>query len=36
LLSLKVVSGPLLVIDEAGTIPFEPEAANLFFQLHAR
>jgi DNA replication protein DnaC len=24
---------PLLVIDEAGYIPFEPEAANLFFQL---
>ena len=24
---------PLLVIDEVGYIPFEPEAANLFFQL---
>jgi DNA replication protein DnaC len=24
---------PLLVIDEFGYIPFEPEAANLFFQL---
>jgi DNA replication protein DnaC len=24
---------PLLVIDEAGYIPFEPEAANLYFQL---
>jgi DNA replication protein DnaC len=24
---------PLLIIDEAGYIPFEPEAANLFFQL---
>jgi hypothetical protein len=24
---------PLLVIDEVGSIPFEPEAANLFFQL---
>jgi len=24
---------PLLVIDEIGYIPFEPEAANLFFQL---
>ena len=24
---------PLLVVDEAGYIPFEPEAANLFFQL---
>src|SRR5207237_6446409 len=24
---------PLLVIDEVGHIPFEPEAANLFFQL---
>ncbi|NMM25393.1 MAG: ATP-binding protein [Phycicoccus sp.] len=26
---------PLLVIDEVGYIPFEPEAANLFFQLVA-
>ena len=24
---------PLLVVDEVGFIPFEPEAANLFFQL---
>jgi DNA replication protein DnaC len=24
---------PLMVIDEVGYIPFEPEAANLFFQL---
>jgi len=24
---------PLLVVDEVGNIPFEPEAANLFFQL---
>jgi DNA replication protein DnaC len=24
---------PVLVIDEVGYIPFEPEAANLFFQL---
>ncbi len=24
---------PLLVIDEVGYIPFEPKAANLFFQL---
>ena len=24
---------PLLVIDEIGYLPFEPEAANLFFQL---
>ena len=26
---------PMLVIDEVGYIPFEPEAANLFFQLVA-
>jgi DNA replication protein DnaC len=26
---------PLLVIDEVGYVPFEPEAANLFFQLVA-
>src|SRR6202000_969202 len=26
---------PLIVIDEVGYIPFEPEAANLFFQLVA-
>ena len=24
---------PLLIIDEVGYVPFEPEAANLFFQL---
>ena len=24
---------PLVVVDEVGYIPFEPEAANLFFQL---
>ncbi len=24
---------PLLIVDEVGYIPFEPEAANLFFQL---
>ncbi|GEM_PF-6777384 len=24
---------PLLIIDEIGYLPFEPEAANLFFQL---
>jgi hypothetical protein len=24
---------PMLVIDEVGYIPFEPKAANLFFQL---
>jgi DNA replication protein DnaC len=24
---------PLLVVDEVGSIPFEPEAANLLFQL---
>jgi DNA replication protein DnaC len=29
----RVRSCPLLVIDEVGYIPFEPEAANLFFQL---
>src|SRR3954454_17283417 len=27
---------PLLVIDEVGYIPFEPEAANLFYQLVSR
>ena len=26
---------PLLVVDEVGYVPFEPEAANLFFQLVA-
>ncbi len=30
---LKLSRYPLLVIDEVGYIPFEPEAANLFFQL---
>ena len=29
----KLLRYPLLVIDEVGYIPFEPEAANLFFQL---
>jgi DNA replication protein DnaC len=29
----KLVRVPLLVVDEVGYIPFEPEAANLFFQL---
>lgn len=29
----KLVRYPVLVIDEVGYIPFEPEAANLFFQL---
>ena len=31
--SRKLGRYPLLVIDEVGYIPFEPEAANLFFQL---
>lgn len=30
---VKLGRYPLIVIDEAGYIPFEPEAANLFFQL---
>src|SRR6266700_1873563 len=30
---VKLGRYPLLVIDEVGYIPFEPEAANLFFQL---
>jgi DNA replication protein DnaC len=30
---IKLGRYPLLVIDEVGYIPFEPEAANLFFQL---
>jgi len=30
---IKLGRIPLLVIDEVGYIPFEPEAANLFFQL---
>jgi hypothetical protein len=29
----KLARGPLLVVDEVGYIPFEPEAANLFFRL---
>ncbi len=31
--SIRLGRYPLLVIDEVGYIPFEPEAANLFFQL---
>jgi DNA replication protein DnaC len=30
---LRLARIPVLVIDEVGYIPFEPEAANLFFQL---
>jgi DNA replication protein DnaC len=30
---IKLGRYPLIVIDEVGYIPFEPEAANLFFQL---
>jgi hypothetical protein len=30
---IKLGRAPLLIIDEVGYIPFEPEAANLFFQL---
>jgi len=30
---IKLGRIPLLIIDEVGYIPFEPEAANLFFQL---
>ncbi|HSR84208.1 MAG TPA: IS21-like element helper ATPase IstB [Streptosporangiaceae bacterium] len=30
---VKLVRYPLIVVDEVGYIPFEPEAANLFFQL---
>jgi len=29
----RLARSPVLVIDEVGYIPFEPEAANLFFQL---
>jgi DNA replication protein DnaC len=29
----QLVWTPLLVIDEVGYIPFDAEAANLFFQL---
>ena len=32
-LQTELTRYPLLVIDEVGYIPFEPEAANLFFQL---
>ena len=31
--SIRLGRYPLLVVDEVGYIPFEPEAANLFFQL---
>ena len=30
---VRLVRYPLIVVDEVGYIPFEPEAANLFFQL---
>ena len=30
---LRLSRYPLLIVDEVGYIPFEPEAANLFFQL---
>ena len=30
---LRLARYPLLLVDEVGYIPFEPEAANLFFQL---
>ncbi|MFF4240079.1 IS21-like element helper ATPase IstB [Actinomadura geliboluensis] len=30
---VKLARIPVLVVDEVGYIPFEPEAANLFFQL---
>ena len=30
---IKLARIPVLVVDEVGYIPFEPEAANLFFQL---
>jgi DNA replication protein DnaC len=30
---IRLARYPLLVVDEVGYIPFEPEAANLFFQL---
>src|SRR5213080_4664934 len=30
---VKLGRYPLLIVDEVGYIPFEPEAANLFFQL---
>jgi len=32
---LRLSRYPLLIVDEVGYIPFEPEAANLFFQLVA-
>jgi DNA replication protein DnaC len=30
---VKLARVPVLIVDEVGYIPFEPEAANLFFQL---
>ena len=33
---VRLARYPLLVVDEVGYIPFEPEAANLFFQLVLR
>jgi DNA replication protein DnaC len=30
---VRLARYPLLIVDEVGYIPFEPEAANLFFQL---
>ncbi len=30
---VRLARHPLIVVDEVGYIPFEPEAANLFFQL---
>jgi IstB-like ATP binding protein len=30
---IRLARYPLLVVDEVGYIPFEPEVANLFFQL---
>ena len=32
---IRLARYPLLIVDEVGYIPFEPEAANLFFQLVA-
>ena len=32
-LQQELVRIPLIIVDEVGYIPFEPEAANLFFQL---
>jgi DNA replication protein DnaC len=31
--AIRLARYPLLVVDEVGYVPFEPEAANLFFQL---